>query len=65
MSIRKRKNKRTKFGMFSSESDAKAVCDKQAQQPKFANSKFYTIKIKRSKEGQKPWMAYCLTPISN
>jgi hypothetical protein len=65
LSIRIRKNKRTKFGMFRSESDAKAVCDQQAKQPNFANSKFYTIKIKRGKEGQKPWMAYCLTPLSN
>ena len=62
MSIKTRKSNRIKFGMFRSESDAKAVCDKQAKQPNFANSKFYTIKIKRGKEGQKPWLAYCLTP---
>ena len=63
MSIRKRKNKRTKFGMFRSETKANEVCLKKAGDPKFADSKFYTIKIKRGKEGQKPWMAYCLTPI--
>ena len=62
MAIRNRKNKRTKFGMFATEAKANEVCLKKAGEPQFADSKFYAIKVKRSKEGQKPWMAYCLTP---
>jgi hypothetical protein len=65
LSIKIRKNKRTKFGLFRSESDAKEVCEKQAKQPQYANSNFYTIKVKRHKEGKRSWLAYCLTPLSN
>jgi hypothetical protein len=48
--------------MFATEAKANEVCLKKAGEPQFADSKFYAIKVKRSKEGQKPWMAYCLTP---
>ena len=62
MSIKTRKSKRIKFGMFATEAEANEVSLQKSSEPRFADSKFYTIKVKRPKEGQRSWLAYCLTP---
>ena len=62
MSIKVRKNKRVKFGLFQSESDANAECEKRkAMMPNTAAS-FYTLKVARNKDGKRSWLAYCLIP---
>lgn len=55
------KTKRVKFGMFKSETDALAECEKR-KGPHMADATFYTIKVARNKSGQRSWLAYCLIP---
>lgn len=62
MSIKTRKSNRIKFGIYATESQANQVCERRAEDPQFKDSKFYTIKLNRRKEGQRTWLAYCLTP---
>ncbi len=57
----KTKNNRTKFGLFSSESDAKAMCEIRSKEIRFTDSTFYTTKVARNKAGKNSWLAYCLT----
>ena len=65
MSIKVRKNKRVKFGLFKNESDAHAECDKREKMmPKQVErgATFHVIKVTRNKEGKRSWLAYCLIP---
>ena len=63
MSIRTKKNKRIKFGLFKTEQAALDECTKREKMlPKLVKrgASFLTLKVARTKEGQRSWLAYCL-----
>ena len=62
MSIKVRKNKRVKFGLIQSESDANAECEKRKGMMPQVNATFHTLKVIRNKSGKRSWLAYCLIP---
>ena len=63
MSKKIRKNKRVKFGLFSSELEAQAECEKREKlMLGQSDATFRTLKVSRNKEGKRSWMAYCLIP---
>ena len=56
-----RKNKRIKFGLFKTESDARAEIERREKtMPKLVEASFRVIKLQRHKEGKRSWLAYAL-----
>ena len=54
------KNRRVKFGLFKSESEALQECEKRKPVFPPETTSFYVKKVERAKSGQNSWMAYCL-----
>ena len=56
-----RKNKRIKFGLFKTESDARAEIQRREKaMPNLAEASFRVLKLDRGKEGKRSWLAYAL-----
>jgi len=60
-STKHNKTKRIKFGLFKTEKDAEAENERrQRNMPKKVDANFGVVRIKRSKEGKRSWLAYAL-----
>ena len=56
-----RKNKRIKFGLVKTESDARAEIERREKtMPKKMEASFRVLKLQRHKEGKRSWLAYAL-----
>jgi len=62
VSLKKKKSKRTKFGMFRKKEEALAELERRKSQPQQKGYTYFfnTMKLDRGKERGRIWLAYCL-----